>query len=364
MKLTEIINCLEQWAPSNLQEGYDNSGLIVGHPNAEVSKALISLDCIETIVDEAIEIGAELVIAHHPIVFSGLKSLTGRSYIERTIIKAIQNNVAIYAIHTNLDNVKSGVNQKIAQKIGLENLSILDPKGKLLQKLVFFCPLSHATAVRLAVFEAGAGEIGNYDSCSFNGGGFGTFKAGEGAKPFVGEQHQLHQEEELRIETVVPNYLLSNVLKAMIEAHPYEEVAYDVYNLENKWSEVGSGMIGQLAKEVSMNDFLKQLKNDLNTEVIRYTHPHRSKVKTVAICGGSGSFLLPKAMAKGADVLVTADFKYHQFFDAEDKITIADIGHFESEQFTMELIQEYLKEKMPNFATYLTKRKTNPINYI
>lgn len=364
MKLTEIINCLEAWAPSNFQESYDNSRLIFGNPQKEISKALISLDCIETIVDEAIEIGAELIIAHHPIVFNGLKSLTGKNYIERTLIKAIQNDIAIYAIHTNLDNVKSGVNKKIAQKIGLQNLRILDPKPSLLQKLTFFCPVDHAESVSTAIFEAGAGKIGNYDSCSFNANGYGTFRAGEETQPFTGEKNNLHKEEEIRVETVVPKHIMSKVLKALLKAHPYEEVAYDIYSIENSWNEVGSGMIGELKTAIPTKEFLELIKRNFKVPVIRCTSLCKSKIKTVAVCGGSGSFLLSKAMSQQADIFITADYKYHQFFDAEEKIIIADIGHFESEQFTMDLIQEYLKEKMPNFATYLTKRKTNPINYI
>lgn len=364
MKLTEIINCLEAWAPLEYQEGYDNSGLIYGNRNKDVSKALISLDCTEAIIDEAIEMGAELVISHHPIVFSGIKSLTGKNYIERTLIKAIQNDIAIYAIHTNLDNVQNGVNQKIAQKLGLNHLRILDPKPSMLQKLVFFCPIEQSEVVRKAVFEAGGGQIGKYDSCSFNAEGIGTFKAGEGTTPYVGQVGELHHENELKIEIVVPKNLMSKVLKALLKTHPYEEVAYDIYSLDNKWDEVGSGMIGELDKTVPTRDFLNLIKKQFDVPVLRCTDLCKKEVNKVAVCGGSGSFLLNKAIAQKADVFITADYKYHQFFDAEQKIIIVDMGHYESEQFTMDLIQEHLKEKMPNFATYLTKRKTNPINYI
>ena len=363
MKISEVIQELEKLAPLSLQESYDNAGLIVGDSNAEAMHPIICLDSTEAVVDEAIAAGSNLIIAHHPIVFSGLKSITGKNYIEKTLLKAIKNDIAIYAIHTNLDNVKAGVNKIMGEKIGLRNLKILSPKRELLTKLVFFCPNADAEKVRNAVFEAGAGKIGEYDSCSFNLEGKGTFKAGENTKPHVGKKGQLHTEAETRIETIVPNTLLSNVLQAMTSAHPYEEVAYDLYPLKNRWSEVGSGMIGQLEQPMAADKFLDHLKIALNAKVVRHTKIVIEKVSKVAICGGSGSFLLGDAIAQKADIFVSADFKYHQFFDANEKLVIADVGHFESEQFTMQLIQEYLQKKIPNFATYLSKVNTNPINY-
>lgn len=363
MKISEIINYLEQFAPKSLQESYDNSGLIVGNPSKEISSALICLDSLEAIIDEAIEQGSELIIAHHPIVFKGLKSITGKNYIERIILKAIKNDIAIYAFHTNLDNIKLGVNLKIGQKIGLNNLQILKPKKGILQKLVFFSPTEHTEKIRNAIFEAGAGEIGNYDSCSFSVSGSGTFRAGNDAEPFVGKKGEIHKEEENRIEFIFPAYKKRNIINALKENHPYEEVAYDVYALENEFSEVGSGMIGDLPVEMAMEDFLDRLKINLKLDCIRHTTLIKEKVSKVAFCGGSGSFLLNDAIAQGADVFVSADFKYHQFFDANNRIVIADIGHYESEQYTPEIIQDYLKEKIPNFATYLSKVNTNPINY-
>jgi len=363
MKISEVIQQLEKLAPLSLQESYDNSGLIVGDKNAIAKNPIICLDSTEAVIDEAIESNSNLVIAHHPIVFSGLKSITGKNYIERTIIKAIKNDIAIYAIHTNLDNVDVGVNKMIADKIGLEKTSILSPKKELLTKLVFFCPTAEAERVREAAFKAGAGKIGEYDSCSFNLEGEGTFKAGENTNPHVGEIGKVHKEEETRIETIVPNTSLNKVLTAMIKAHPYEEVAYDLYPLNNSWNKVGSGMVGELKEPLLAETFLDHLKKTLKTEVIRHTNILKEKVSRIAICGGSGSFLLNHAISHKADVFITADFKYHQFFDANDKIVIADVGHFESEQFTTQLIQNYLQEKIPNFATYLSKVNTNPINY-
>lgn len=363
MKISEVIQQLEKLAPLSLQESYDNSGLIVGDKNAEAKHPIICLDSTEEVIDEAIASGSTLVIAHHPIVFSGLKSLTGKNYIEKTIIKAIKNDIAIYAIHTNLDNVHNGVNKMIADKIGLENTRILHPKKELLSKLIFFCPTAEAEKVREAVFDSGAGKIGKYDSCSYNLKGIGTFKAGKNTNPHIGEIGKFHQEEEMRIEIILPNTAVEKVVAALIKAHPYEEVAYDLYPITNAWKEVGSGMIGALKEPLVAETFLDQLKKTFKTTVIRHTRILSKKVSRVAICGGSGSFLLNDAISNKADVFVTADFKYHQFFDANDKIVIADVGHFESEQFTMQLIQNYLQEKIPNFATYLSKVNTNPINY-
>ncbi|MEQ8624741.1 MAG: Nif3-like dinuclear metal center hexameric protein [Vicingaceae bacterium] len=363
MKISEVIQQLEKLAPLSLQESYDNAGLIVGDRSAIAKHPIICLDSTEAVVDEAIAAGSNLIIAHHPIVFSGLKSITGKNYIEKTILKAIKNDIAIYAIHTNLDNVKAGVNRMIAKRIGLKDLKILSPKREILTKLVFFCPTADAEKVRNAVFEAGAGKIGEYGSCSFNTKGEGTFRAGENTHPHVGEKGQLHFEAETRVETIVPNNILGKVIQAMIEVHPYEEVAYDLYALKNAWTEVGSGMIGQLEQPMEAEKFLDHLKSVLNTEVVRHTKIVNKKVSRIAICGGSGSFLLENAIAQKANVFVTADFKYHQFFDANEKLVIADVGHFESEQFTMLLIQEYLQKKIPNFATYLSKVNTNPINY-
>jgi dinuclear metal center YbgI/SA1388 family protein len=363
MNISAIIEQLETLAPLSLQESYDNSGLIVGDCNVNINSALLCLDSTEEVIDEAIERNCGLVIAHHPIVFSGIKSLTGKNYIERTILKAIKNDIAIYAIHTNLDNVKNGVNKKMAEKIGLKNLKILSPKGDKLQKLVFFCPIDSSENVKAALFCAGGGTIGEYDCCSFSVEGNGTFRPGEHTNPYVGKKGELHSEKEHRIELIFPDYLKSNLIHALKFNHPYEEVAFDLYNLENKWSEVGSGMIGELSEPLEMLDFLDGVKLKLGTECIRHTKALNGKVERVAICGGSGSFLLNSAIAKGADVFITGDYKYHQFFDADGKIVIADVGHFESEQHTPELIREYLQEKLPNFATYLTQVNTNPINY-
>lgn len=363
MRIQEVTHYLETIAPLAYQESYDNAGLILGDPNAEVSKALVCLDAVESVVDEAIEQGCNLIIAHHPIVFSGLRKLNGKNYIERTVIKAIKNDIAIYAIHTNLDNVLNGVNKKIAEKLGLQNLSILSPKSDLLKKLITFVPVDDAEKVRLALFAAGAGHIGDYSEASYNSKGFGTFKGNDNTNPHVGVRGVRHEEEELKVETLFPGHIQAKVVAALLEAHPYEEVAYDIIPLENQHQGIGSGMIGDLADPLALEDLLTQLKEKMQTDCIRHTADIGKSIQKVAICGGSGSFLLPVAMAQGADILITGDFKYHQFFDADNRIVIADIGHYESEQFTSELLYDLLSEKFSNFAVQISTINTNPINY-
>ncbi|MBP3944204.1 Nif3-like dinuclear metal center hexameric protein [Sphingobacteriaceae bacterium WQ 2009] len=364
MKIKDITTYLEQIAPLQYQESYDNSGLLVGRGNTEVRKVLVSLDCTEDVVEEAIQRGCNLIISHHPIVFKGLKRFNGSNYIERTVIKAIQHDIALYAIHTNLDAVLGGVNTKISDKLGLQNQAILAPKSDLLQKLVVFVPRAHVDSVRAALFAAGAGDIGiHYEECSFNSAGYGTFKAKPGAEPFVGEIGEQHREEETRIEVVFPKHQARRILVAMYEAHPYEEVAYQVTALSNKLQEVGAGMIGNLPEPMSELEFLAHLKKELQVEVIRHTALTGSKVTRVAVCGGSGGFLLDAAKASGADFFVTADYKYHEFFDAEEQLVIADIGHYESEQFTQELIQDLVKQKFSELEVLLTQVSTNPVHY-
>ncbi|MBU1373918.1 MAG: Nif3-like dinuclear metal center hexameric protein [Bacteroidetes bacterium] len=364
MIIAELTSYLEEIAPLNYQENYDNAGLIVGSSDREIKKALISLDCTEAIVDEAIQQNCDIIISHHPIVFKGLKKLNGNNYVERVIIKAIENKIAIYAIHTNLDSVLSGVNAKICEKIGLQNCQVLSPKSGLLKKLVFFVPLAKADEVKTAIFNAGAGNIGNYSECSFSINGFGTFKGNESSNPFVGIKNELHQENETRIEVIYPAIAERKILSALLASHPYEEVAHDIYSLDNSLQDVGSGMVGELENEMDGIDFLHLLKKNMGLIVIRHTEILNKKIKRIAVCGGSGSFLLKKAIQAKADVFVTADFKYHEFFDADRKILIADIGHFESEQFTQELLLQFITKKFPNFAVRLTENNTNPIKYL
>ncbi len=361
--ISEIIQCIEQFAPPMYQESYDNSGLIVGDSSRKVMKVMLTLDCIEEVVDEAIKTGCQLIIAHHPIVFKGLKSLTGKNYVERTILKAIKKDIAIYACHTNLDNVHQGVNHKIAQRLGMKNTKVLAPMKNTLKQLYTYAPLSEAENVRQALYKAGAGRIGDYEECSFNSMGLGTFKPIGDAEPFLGTLNVAHEEKEVKIEVVFPVHAERQLLKALHEAHPYEEIAYGMINIEIPDASIGAGLIGRLTKPMTELQFLKSLKTNMKTNCVRHTRMLGKKVSTVAVCGGSGSFLLKDAIQAGADVFVTADFKYHEFFDAENHLMIADIGHYESEQFTYEIFSELLSEKFPTFAILKTSVDTNPVNY-
>lgn len=365
MKVKDIVQCIEHIAHPSYQEAYDNSGLIIGDKNAVLQGVLICLDVTEAVVQEAKDLGFNLIVAHHPIIFGGLKKITGGSFVERTVIAAIKNDIAIYAVHTNLDNVlKNGVNSKIAEKIGLKNCKILSPKKAVLKKLYTYVPLHDAEKIKEALFQAGAGNIGHYSECSFSVEGTGTFMGSEESKPAVGEKGKRHHEQEQKIEVILPAYKEAAVLSALLAAHPYEEVAYEIISLDNSYKELGSGLIGELEEALPFLDFLQAMKVNMKTDCVRYTPIHKKEVKKIAVCGGSGSFLLKKAISAGADVFISGDFKYHEFFDAEDRIVIADIGHFESEQFTIELIYEILSQKFPTFAFRKTKVKTNPINYL
>lgn len=364
MKVKDIVAAIEEMAPLSYQESYDNAGLIVGRYDWELTGALVCLDVVEEVVEEAIEKGLNLIISHHPIVFKGLKRFNGNNYVERTVMLAIQNNIAIYSAHTNLDSVKGGVSDKMCDVLGLKNRKVLDPVSEDLKKLITYVPSDKAEDVRTSLFEAGAGRIGNYDSCSFNSKGEGTFKANEGTKPYVGEQGELHTEPETRIETVFPKHLQGKVISALHRSHPYEEIAYDIYSLDNKNNQVGLGMIGELEVPMDSKDFLLKLKELFHCGAIRHTPIVKDKIKKVALCGGSGSFLLRKAKAAKADIYITGDFKYHEFFDAEGKLIIADIGHYESEQFTREIFYEIVTEKFPNFAVRISEINSNPINYL
>lgn len=358
----EIIKCLEEWAPVIWQESYDNAGLITGNLNSQVSKALVTLDATEAVIDEAIQKKCELIIAHHPIVFKGLKTLNGNNYVERVIIKAIQNNIAIYAIHTNLDNVVNGVNSKIAEVLGLKNVSILAPRLNTLGKLVTYVPTAHIEVVKEALFSVGAGKIGNYDQCSFSVEGEGTFRSNEGATPFVGKLGETHLETERRLEVVYPLHIESQLVATLKKVHPYEEVAFDLLSLRNLNPEIGSGMLGDLPEEMPSDTFLTWLKSRMNLQVIKYT-PFSGMIKKVALCGGAGSFLIKDAIRSGAQAFVTSDVKYHEFFDAEQRLMIADIGHYESEIFTKELISKQILNFFPTFAVLLSETNTNPIKY-
>lgn len=364
MQIRDILFEIEQFAPLVYQESYDNCGVQVGDVNQTATGAILSLDVTESVVDEAIEAGCNLIIAHHPVIFSGLKSLTGKNYVERVILKAIKNDIVIYAAHTNLDNVQMGVNKKIADKLRLKRTSVLAPVSGKLYKLYTFVPPANAAALKEALFQVGLGQIGEYSECSFGTAGAGTFKPSGNANPTIGSAGGQREEvEEIKLEILVPQHLKSIAVSTLKKHHPYEEVAYELIAIENENQTIGAGMIGELEQPMPVNDFLKYLKERMKTDCIRHTQPHQEMIQKVAVCGGSGSFLLKQAMAAKADIFITGDYKYHQFFDAENRIMIADIGHYESEQFTIEIFSELLKEKFPNFATLFTKTNTNPVNY-
>ncbi len=363
MKIKELCDFLEEWAPGAYQESYDNSGLLVGDQNREIEGVLVSLDCTEEVVDEAISKGCNIIVSHHPVVFGGLKRLTGKNYVERTVIKAIENRIALFAIHTNLDNVPTGVNKKIADKLGLINTSILAPKAGKLSQLVTYVPEANAEELRVALANAGAGKLGNYSDCGFQSKGEGTFKPLDGSQPYLGEINSLHREKETRLEMIFPSYLIGKMESVLKKVHPYEEVAYSILGLENKNNYLGSGMIGELEIPMPLSSFLPFLKNKMEIGCVRYTNDTGKNIQKVALCGGSGSFLLKNALAANADIFITGDFKYHEFFDAENNIIIADIGHFESEHYTIELIVERIQEKFRNFAICKSTHNTNPINY-
>lgn len=363
MKISEVISYLESLAPASLQESYDNAGLITGDPGWDCRGILCTLDATEAVIQEAIQKNCNLVVAHHPILFGGLKRINPLHYVGKSIITAVKNDVAVYAIHTNLDNVIHGVNGRIAGMLGLQQTRILQEKEQSLKKLITFAPAAHAEQVRNAVFRAGAGHIGRYSDCSFNTEGTGTFKPGEGADPFSGSIGELHHEKETKIEVIFPAYLEKKVLAAMKTAHPYEEVAFDIVPLSNTHPGIGSGLVGELPEPMEEKDFLERLKTVFSLQVTRHTAFTGKPVKKVALCGGAGSFLISKALAAGADVYVSADFKYHEFFEANDRLLIADIGHYESEQFTINLLQEFLERKFPTFAVLKTGVNTNPVRY-
>ncbi|MDQ1333031.1 MAG: hypothetical protein QG576_1066 [Bacteroidota bacterium] len=364
MKLKDLCSFLDSAVPLTFQESYDNSGLQVGLPEKEINSALITLDVTEDILDEAGFTGCDVIISHHPLIFNGIKRLSGRTLTERILLKAIRQDIAIYSAHTNLDVLSNGVSMKMAEKLKLKNINVLVPLKHRLLKLVTYIPENHLDKVRDALFGAGAGVIGNYDQCSFITPGTGSFRGGEGTSPFVGEKGMIHFEKEIKFETVLFSHLKDKVIKALLEAHPYEEVAYDLYALENVNPEAGMGCVGELPEPMEARDFLNLLSSLFSAEGIRYSGPAGNKVSKVAMCGGSGSMLLNDALAASAHAFVTADIKYHTFFDAGDRILLVDIGHYESEKYSAEILYDLIIKKFPTFAVRFSEINTNPINYL
>ncbi|MDO9261798.1 MAG: Nif3-like dinuclear metal center hexameric protein [Flavobacteriaceae bacterium] len=364
MTIQEITKIIEEIAPLTYAEDFDNVGLLVGNPDEKVTGVLVTLDTLEAVVDEAIAKNCNLIISFHPIIFSGLKNLTGKNYVERVVTKAIQHKIAIYATHTALDNSKVGVNAKICEVLGLTNPKILIPKTQTIQKLTTYIPIKEAEKLRLALFEAGAGNIGNYEHCSFNIDGVGTYRANENANPTLGKIGITHQEKETCITVIFERHLESRVLNCLFNNHPYEEVAYEIITLNNKNQQIGLGMIGDFSEAIKEEIFLRLIQQKMNAQGIRHSKLLQKNIQKVAVLGGSGSFAIEAAMAVGAQAFITSDLKYHEFYRAENKILLVDIGHFESEQFTKNLLVEYLTKKIPNFAIILSETNTNPIHYL
>jgi dinuclear metal center YbgI/SA1388 family protein len=364
MTIKNITNYIEELAPLNYAEDFDNIGLLIGNYNTKVTGILVTLDTLEETIDEAITKNCNLIISFHPIIFSGLKKLNGNSYVERVVLKAIKNDIAIYATHTALDNSKNGVSAKMCEVLGLINSKILIPKKGIIKKLTTYVPLSNAAALRTALFSVGAGAIGNYDQCSFNIIGEGTYRGKEHSNPVLGEIGKLHVEKETKISITFENKNEVAILKTLQENHPYEEVAYEIVTTENVHQNIGMGMIGELPSEMSEEEFLRYLKKTMKTDCVRHSALINKKIKKVAVLGGSGSFAISNAKRAHADAYVSADFKYHEFFKAENSILLADIGHYESEQFTKNLLVDYLTKKFSNFAVILSEKSTNPIYYI
>ncbi|MDD3281814.1 MAG: Nif3-like dinuclear metal center hexameric protein [Bacteroidales bacterium] len=362
MKISDVIDFLEHIAPPSYQENYDNSGLIVGNVNHILQKGLICLDITENTLSEAISVGANFIVSHHPLIFKSLKSITGKSLVDKLLIQAIKHDITIYAMHTNLDNVYEGVNYCFCKKLALNNLHILHPKNQILRKLITYVPLSYAEKVRNAIFEAGGGHISNYDCCSFNANGIGTFKANDKANPFVGKKNEIHAENETRIEITFPDYLEKQIISTLLKTHPYEEVAYDIYLLENSHPQVGSGIIGTLSVEMHAHDFLNYLKEEIKLTQLKHSKISEKKIKTVAFCGGSGAFLIQDAIAQKANVFITGEINYHDFINYGDDILIIAIGHYESEIEIKHYLYDKLIKKFSTFA--VSKSETNPIYYL
>lgn len=364
MKIKEIISVLEEMAPLAYAEDFDNVGLLVGDQNLDVTGVLVCHDALESVMEEAIAKNCNLVVCFHPILFSGLKKITGKDYVERAIIKAIKNDIAIYAVHTALDNHQDGVNKIFCDALGLSNAKILLPKQNFIRKLVTYTIPENTEKLRNALFDAGAGNIGNYENCSFNSQGIGTYKGNEHSNPEIGARFEFMKTEEIKIEMTFEKQLESKILKALFKNHVYEEVAYEIYDLQNKNQNIGLGMIGELPVPMPENDFLSFVKVKMQADGIRHSTFLGKSIQKVAVLGGSGSFAIKNAILAGADAFLTADLKYHQFYEAENQLLLADIGHFESERYTKNYIVEFLRKKILNFAIVLSEENTNPVKYL
>jgi dinuclear metal center YbgI/SA1388 family protein len=361
--IRDIINVLETAAPLHLQESYDNAGLSCGNPYLECSGALVALDLTMEVIHEAILHNKNLIITHHPPIFKGIKQLVYGDAVSDLLIACIKNDICVYASHTNLDNVLQGVNGEIAARLNLQKTRVLQPLSGTHRQLVAFVPEKNEESIKSALFEAGAGTVGLYDECSFSTAGTGTFRPLKGSNPFTGKLNTRSNEQEVRLEFIYPVHLENRILEALHMAHPYETVAYSVYPLANKFGELGAGIIGELDEPVTVQHFFEQVKNKFHTGIIRHSEIFKPTISRIAICGGSGKSLIINALKNNADLFLTSDLGYHDFFLAGKQMILADMGHFESEQFTSDLILRLINEKIPTFAVQKAASKTNPVNY-
>ena len=363
MKVKEITNAIEAVAPLYLQESWDNSGMQVGNPDSEVTGVLLCTDVREEILDEAIKRGSNLIISHHPLLFRGLKKIVGRTYQERIVALAIKHDITIYCAHTNMDCAVGGVNFKMAEKLGMKNVCVLDPQQGTQRKIVVFVPTEAVAEVEKAMCDAGAGRLGNYDNCSYSMSGEGHYRALDGAEPWAGKVGERHSEPEVRLEMLVHNALCGRVVAAMIKAHPYEEPAFDIIAIENGDKYAGLGVIGDVEPQ-DARAFLEKVKNAFEVETLRYSGILDRNVRRIAMCGGAGAEFAGLAMSKGADVYITGDMKYHEFQGNEERIILVDIGHYESEHFTKEIFYDIISKKNPNFAVDFADTEKNQVNYL
>ncbi|MBP5687674.1 MAG: Nif3-like dinuclear metal center hexameric protein [Muribaculaceae bacterium] len=363
MKVKEITDAIEAVAPLYLQESWDNSGMQVGDQDSEVTGVVLCTDVREEIVDEAIERGANMIISHHPLLFRGLKKIVGRSYQERIVAKAIKNDITIYCAHTNMDSAVGGVNFKMAEKLGMTGVRVLDPQQGTQRKIVVFVPTEAVAMVEKAMCDAGAGRLGNYDNCTYSMNGEGHYRALDGAEPWAGKVGEKHSEPEVRLEVLVHKALCGRVVAAMIKAHPYEEPAFDIIALENGDKYAGLGVIGDVEPQ-DARGFLEKVKNAFEVEAVRYSGNLDRQVRRVAMCGGAGADFIGLAMSQGADVYITGDMKYHEFQGNEERIILADIGHYESEHYTKEIFYDIISKKNPNFAVDFAKSEKNQVKYL
>lgn len=369
VKAEEVVALIEELAPPGLAEAWDNSGWQVGDPNQEVDRVMVALDIDEQVAGEAVEKGVQLIISHHPLIMKGLKSIRLDTAAGRLTGKLIRAGIGAYAAHTNLDSTRGGINDRLAQKLGLQDTRVLFvvEKEKYL-KLVVFVPESHLQDVMGALRRQGAGWIGNYSDCTFQVKGTGTFRPGEGTDPYIGKQGELERVEEVRLETIVPAPIVDKVLKAVIDAHPYEEVAYDLYPLALEGPAKGLGRVGNLSSPVKFSQFVQLVRQALNLSNVRFGGEEGETVNRVAICSGSGADLWPAARAMGAQVLVTGDVKYHAARDMlAGGIKFVDAGHYGTEKIVVELLGDYLKgrtrDKGMDVEVLESKRGFDPFRY-